>query len=541
MPTSSRKNTPPTFGPLVPLPGSERPAPAATKSSLANSNESINVTIRLRRRQSINTLVNQSAAVAQPLNRSDYARQYGASPADMRLVVAYAAANGLTVVLKSTARRTVLVRGTVAQLSKAFGVTLNIYRLADGSTVRGRKGPVMVPDNLVASIEGVFGLDNRPQARAHFQIYNPGDAQGIANPRAVAASFTPPQLAKLYNYPTDRTGKGQTIAIIELGGGFRQADITAYFKSIGLKAPSVKAVLVDGGKNAPSNANGADGEVMLDIEVAGGIAPGANIVVYFAPNTDQGFLDAITTALHDARNKPSVISISWGSAEKSWTPQALNSFNQAFQSAAALGVTICAAAGDTGSDDSVGDKLAHVDFPASSPFVLACGGTKLLTTTNGTAISTETVWHESNTSATGGGISDVFDKPDYQAKASVPPSVNDGKRVGRGVPDVAAVADPATGYVVRVDGQNLVIGGTSAVAPLMAGLVALINEQRSQPVGFIHPKIYATPTVFRDVTQGDNITVTNSKGYSATTGWDACTGLGVADGQKLASLLTTVA
>lgn len=433
-----------------------------------------------------------------------------------------------------------MVRGTVGQLSRTFGVPLENYQMANGSLIRGRKGPVMIPDNLVRIIEGIFGLDNRPQAQAHFQRYRPGSTGAVANPRTVAASFTPPQLARLYNYPADRTGKGQTIALIELGGGYRTADIRAYFTSIGLKAPSVKAVLVDGGKNAPSNANGADGEVMLDIEVAGGIAPGANIVVYFAPNTDQGFLDAITTALHDVRNKPSVISISWGSAEKSWTPQALNSFNQAFQSAAALGVTICAAAGDTGSDDSVGDKLAHVDFPASSPFVLACGGTKLVTTPDGTGISNETVWHESNTSATGGGISDVFDKPDYQAPAVVPPSVNDGKHTGRGVPDVAAVADPATGYAVRVDGQNLVIGGTSAVAPLMAGLIALINEPLAQPVGFIHPKIYAASNAFRDITEGDNTTVTG-KGYAATTGWDACTGLGVADGQKLASLFTTVA
>ncbi len=540
MATSSRSSTSPTFGPLVPLPGSERSAPDAVSASPAKPDEQVDITIRLRRRQSLNERVSTSESVATPLTRTEYAQQYGAAPADIRLVVAYATANGLTVVLKSTARRTVQIRGTVATLSKAFGVTLTDYQLADGSTIRGREGAILVPDNLLSIVEGVFGLDNRPQARAHFQIYQPGTVTGVANLRAVAASFTPPQLATLYNYPTNRTGKGQTIAIIELGGGFRQADITAYFKRIGLKAPSVKAVLVDGGKNAPGTADGADGEVMLDIEVAGGIASGASLVVYFAPNTDQGFLDAITTALHDTRNKPSVVSISWGSAEKSWTPQALNSFNQAFQSAAALGVTICAAAGDTGSDDSVGDKLAHVDFPASSPFVLACGGTKLLTTTDGTAISTESVWHESNTSATGGGISDVFDKPDYQAKASVPPSVNDGKRVGRGVPDVAAVADPATGYVVRVDGQNLVIGGTSAVAPLMAGLLALINEQRGQPVGFIHPKIYAAPTVFRDITQGDNITVPGNKGYSATTGWDAGTGLGVADGQKLAALLTTV-
>ena len=242
-------------------------------------------------------------------------------------------------------------------------------------------------------------------------------------------------------------------------------------------------------------------------------------------------------AMHDIKYKPSVISISWGSAEKNWTPQALNSFNQALQAAAALGITVCAAAGDTGSDDSAGDGKVHVDFPASSPFVLACGGTKL--TASSSAITAEVVWHASNTSATGGGISDVFDLPTYQQASHVPPSVNDGIRVGRGVPDVAAVADPATGYSVRVDGKTFIIGGTSAVAPLMAGLIALVNQQIGKPIGFIHPTIYAHPTAFRDITQGNNKTTKGSKGYSAASGWDACTGLGVADGKKLATVVTS--
>jgi kumamolisin len=117
--------------------------------------------------------------------------------------------------------------------------------------------------------------------------------------------------------------------------------------------------------------------------------------------------------------------------------------------------------------------------------------------------------------------------------------VNDKTRIGRGVPDVAAVADPATGYAVRVDGRNMVIGGTSAVAPLMAGLIALINQQQGKSAGFIHPLIYANPSVFRDITQGDNITVTGGKGYAAVPGWDACTGLGVARGDRLAIVVGT--
>ncbi len=257
---------------------------------------------------------------------------------------------------------------------------------------------------------------------------------------------------------------------------------------------------------------------MLDIEVAGAVAPGATIAVYFAPNTDQGFLDAITKAIHDTVNKPSVVSISWGSAEVNWTQQALDNFNEAFKTAASLGVTICIAAGDSGSRDGETDGKVHVDFPASSPYALACGGTKLEVSNN--TITAETVWNESNDSASGGGVSSYFPLPDYQANAGVPLEV-DTQFKGRGVPDVAADADPDTGYKVLVDGQQMVIGGTSAVAPLMAGLIALLNEQNKTPSGFIHPTIYANPGLCRDITSGDNKTTSAGTGYTAGPGWDA--------------------
>src|SRR5262249_5050321 len=156
------------------------------------------------------------------------------------------------------------------------------------------------------------------------------------------------------------------------------------------------------------------GEVLLDIEVVGAVAPKAKIAVYFAPNTDQGFLDAITTAIHDRTRRPSAISISWGGPESSWTPQALNTYDQAFQDAAAMGVTVCCASGDDGSNDGVGDGLAHVDFPASSPNVLACGGTRLESSAG--KITKEVVWnHGANNGASGGGVSEHFPPPPYQA------------------------------------------------------------------------------------------------------------------------------
>ncbi|MDH5339735.1 MAG: S53 family peptidase, partial [Rubrivivax sp.] len=332
-------------------------------------------------------------------------------------------------------------------------------------------------------------------------------------------------------FPTGLDGSGECIGIIELGGGYRPSDLSAYFSSLGLAAPKVKVVHVDHGRNHPTNASSADGEVMLDIEVAGAIAPKATLAVYFAPNTDQGFLDAITTAVHDDVHKPSVISISWGSAESNWTAQAMTQFDQAFQAAAAMGVTICAAAGDNGSGDGQADGLPHVDFPASSPHVLGCGGTRLLA--SGSSIKSETVWNEGAGGATGGGVSGFFPPPAYQSGAQVP-SIAGTHHAGRGVPDVAGDADPVTGYQVLVDGQQLVFGGTSAVAPLWAGLVALMNQQLGHPVGFLNPLLYGSLTgkgLLHDIKTGSN------GAYAARPGWDPCTGWGSPDGAKLLNAL----
>jgi kumamolisin len=335
------------------------------------------------------------------------------------------------------------------------------------------------------------------------------------------------EIAQLYSFPTGVTGAGQTIGIIELGGGYKPTDITNYFNSLGLKAPTVTSVSVDNGTNSPTNANSADGEVLLDIEVAGAVAPGANIVVYFTTNTSQGFQDALSTAIHDTANNPSAISISWGAPEDGWTSQSMQTFDQVAQEGAALGVTITVASGDNGSSDGDTDGADHVDFPASSPHVLACGGTTLASS-NG-SISSETVWNNgSNGGATGGGYSAVFAQPSYQSAIS--------GQTGRGVPDVAGDADPDTGYNVLVDGEQIVVGGTSAVAPLWAGLVALLNQQLNKRVGFLNPAIYALPEPnngFNDITEGNN------GSYSAGPGWDATTGLGSPIGTTLATLLAT--
>jgi kumamolisin len=344
-------------------------------------------------------------------------------------------------------------------------------------------------------------------------------------------------LGTVYGFPDNTDGTGQTAAIVELGGGFDQSDLDTYFTGLNIvPTPTVTSVGVDGGRNVPGkDPSGADGEVLLDIEVLGALAPKATIVVYFAANTDKGFLDAVSQAVH-ATPTPAVVSISWGQSEDQWTGQARTAMDQAFADASALGVTICVAAGDNGSSDGQNDGAQHVDFPASSPHVLACGGTSLVADAQG-QVRSETVWNDTPTGggATGGGVSDAFGVPSWQVNVGVPTRAGNGTP-GRGVPDVAGDADPATGYQVLVDGRPMVIGGTSAVAPLWAALVVRLTQALGRGLGLLQPVIYAgasagkQATGFRDITDGDN------GAYQAGPGWNACTGLGVPDGNALLAL-----
>lgn len=514
------------------LPGSEKSPFNTANATITPATGKLTVSVVVRPKAPINTRTLGKVR----LTRAEYTKNHGADKADLKLVHAFAKQYGLTVEKDTPKpeRRTVKLSGTVAAMQKAFGVELTQVSI-DGASYRVRQGVIHIPVELAGAVVAVLGLDNRPQAKSHCRVFkqtssDPASADPGIRPNAAATntSYTPVEVGQLYQFPAGATANGQTIGIIELGGGYRTADITAYFKTLGQAAPTVTAISIDGGKNSPSTASGADGEVMLDIEVAGAIAVGAKIVVYFAPNTDQGFIDAIASAVHDTTNKPSAISISWGGPESSWTQQSLNALDTACQAAVALGITITVACGDNGSSD--GGTGNNVDFPASSPHVLACGGTTL--TGSGSSITDEVVWNEiaNNEGATGGGVSTVFPLPTWQANSGVPLA---GTFAGRGVPDVSGDADPATGYTIRVDGQTIVIGGTSAVAPLWAGLIALNNAQNKTPAGFLQPTIYAAKgkSAFRDITSGNNGT------YSAGPGWDACTGLGSPIGTKLIALL----
>jgi kumamolisin len=521
-----------------PLQGSDRkPLDGARPIGPADPHERGEVTLLLRH-NALGALQDRVQRLTRgdyslmPLTREDFALTHGATPGDIEAVTAFAAAHNLAVVSADAGRRTVVLSGSVGDLSAAFDVTLQTYE-HDKGHYRGREGAVQLPDNLKDIVQAVMGLDNRPAATPHFRRpANVVSARNLNPPTKFC--YAPISVARLYSFPPGN-GAGQTIGIIELGGGTRAADLAAYFAGFGLQPPKLTTVSVDHALNqATGNIDSFDGEVMLDIEVAGAVAPGANLVAYFAPNTDAGFLDAITTAIHDTTNRPDIISISWGGPESEWTLQSLTAYDEAFQVAAALGITVCVASGDHGSTDGMTDGANHVDFPASSPHVLACGGTNLQARSG--MILSETVWNGgAQGGASGGGISGFFTAPAWQTGLAA--TLTAGGTIPltkRGVPDVCGDADPATGYQVRVDGTNTVIGGTSAVAPLWAALIARINAARKElgSVGFINPLLYDHPDALHHITEGNN------GAYAAAAGWDACTGLGSPKGNALATLLT---
>jgi kumamolisin len=531
---------PDAHGSLVQLSGSERTSlPDVTDIAPLDTSQRAEVTVVLRRRAELPEEIVVGPTV---LSSDELAEQYGADPADVDLVSRELSGRGLEVTAVHAVTRRVKVAGTLGGLSSAFGTTLRQVSSPDPRgrgrvTHRYREGPLYIPAALDGIVTAVLGLDTRPQAQPHFRIR--GDDPGPA--AAQGTSYPPNQVADIYNFPAGTDGTGQTVAVIELGGGFTASDLATYFASLGIPVPSITAVGVDGAANNPGEGGEASVEVNLDIDVIGAAAPGATQVVYFAPNDgDQGFVDAISDAAQ-ATPAPIAISISWGQSEDSWTAQGLSAMNQAMSDAAALGITVCVAAGDNGSSDGVKDGQVHVDFPASSPYALACGGTTLIADPATGAVSSEVVWNElaANKGAGGGGVSDQFALPGWQANAGVPAraSAQPADAGGRGVPDVAGNADPTTGYRIYCGGRAQVTGGTSAVAPLWSALVARLAQATGLRFGMLQPIVYAGVSPGTDVAGFRDITSGNNGAYFAGPGWDACSGLGVPDGT---ALLTTL-
>jgi kumamolisin len=522
------------------LPETKRTVPTnATKTEPGGPSEVAELTIRVRSRGDLKKLEREVyAQAARPLTERRYFShdeldaKYGARPGDFEVIESVASQHGLAVVRRSSSERSIVLRGQMPDLLKAFPSN---GELNDAE--------------LTEVVTGVHGYHTQPQGQSTAHV--PAPAPNRQNP---LTRLTATDVAASYSFPNSRranlNGAGQTVAFIELGGGYRRADLNRYFESLGQTTPRITAVSVDGGTNTPLPQPDQDTlEVMQDLEIAGAVVPDARFVVYFAADqTDRGLVDAISAAVHDSTHHPGVISISWGEPEECRSQEAISACHELFIEAAALGITVCASSGDHGTADLDGDQWAnsdkeiHVHHPACDPFVLACGGTMIK---NGK----EVAWNEDTPFgphqflgggwATGGGISKVFPVPGYQKNVKLPESLaSNWTGTGRGVPDIAMRA--TNSYVLRVGGrQPPVTGGTSAVAPLMAALVAQLNQATRSRVGYLNPFLYANSTngIFSDVIGGNNAIPGATPGYEACEGWDACTGWGTPVGTALSGAL----
>ena len=526
----------------VVIEGSHRKAlPGAKAIGRVNPNIEVEVTIKLRRKTPLPALDGRPVA---PLSRAEIARKYGASQEDMDKVLATFEAFGLTTVASNAATRSVRVSGPAATMERAFLVQLFNYTHPTGD-YRGRVGHVHVPRQVKDIVQGVFGLDNRRVANRKKSY---ASAQARHAGVIPASWYTSAQLAARYQFPPG-DGSGQAVGLLEFGGGYFESDLQRFCTLADIPMPDVVTVSTDG--TSTSARDGAEGEVMLDVEVIAGVCPASTIVVYFAEFTEQGWITAIDAAVQDSDNDPGVLSVSWGYTEDEdiWTPAAMTAVNEALQEAALAGMTVCVASGDDGSSDAIMDGRAHVGFPASSPYVCCVGGT---TAKKGSALP-DVTWKEGDGlrsdqhGSSGGGVSAMFPRPTWQSAVTIQ-SANHGALLGRCLPDLSANADwDAAPYALLVDGQLQPNGGTSAAAPLVATLFTRINAGRSRDkrVGYVTPVLYQPVAGGNqpvgllgcsDVVRGNNITAAVG-GYSAAAGYDAATGWGTPIGIKLQELL----
>ncbi len=429
-------------------------------------------------------------------SRAELARETDADQNDVEMLKAYCAKMGVDVV--GTHWRSVTLSGPIAKLVEVFGATASIYELPDKRRFRHRSDSLHAPSDIAALLRGPFGIHQWPRSHAI------GTLQGHTTPLSAN------DVAARYEFP-EGDGSGQTVGIVQLRGEFKPDDFTQCMAAQGVtaKVPIVKRI--DDAELAHAEETEKDVESAIDTQIVGALAPGAQIVVYAAPDDERGVLDAIRAAIFDDDNRPSILSISFGFPEQLWTPVALTILDELFTAAALLGVSVFCAAGDNGAELDAAGK-PHVLAPASSPFANASGGTQLVANANGTA---EVAWPK-----TGGGFSESFDAAPWQSAA--------GPR--RGVPDFAAQVMP--GYAIVFDGATLAAGGTSAAAPMWSALVARVNQRLGAPSGFFAPLVYArAATLFRDVTSGGN------DRYQSAAGWNPCTGLGVPIGTAIDAML----
>jgi len=481
------------------------------------ANQQISVTVSLAPNDAagLNVFLQQVADPASPqykqyLTVQQFADRFGATAASIAKVSAYLRAQGLSVAPATANHLSLAAHGTAAQVQKAFGTSLATYHDAQQNrTFFANASAPELPASIAGAVSDVAGLSDYV-VHSHYTSRNPAAAKAVTG-------LTPSQARSGYNVASaisaGYTGKGSVVGVLEFSG-FKQSNITAYDKHFSL-TPSTPAVVNAGG--GTTDLSGED-EVELDIEVVQALAPGATVKVYEAPNSDAGEIALYAQTVSD--NVP-IVSTSWGTDEADETPANRVALNTDFQEAAAQGQSVYAASGDNGSDDA-GNGGTSVDFPASDPFVTGAGGTTLKLASGG-AYSKETAW-----SGSGGGVSSYFATPAFQS------AVNSGAY--RDVPDVAADADPSTGWAIYTGGSWGEIGGTSAAAPNWAAFTAIYDSEakaKSKPVlGYANASIYTLASsssyksAFHDVTSGSNGAYSAAKGYDKVTGWGSYNGAG---------------
>ena len=529
--------------------GTEHAHPADHKDiGATDRGKSVSVTLILRRRAGkkpleIEDFARSAARRHERITHDQFAGAYGAEPREIAAVQTWARSHGLEVVDTNPAARSVVVRGTVGAVNEAFGVELHDYK-TPRETYHSHDGPATLPPEIAEYVEATSGLDNRTVPAVHYTTAN---VTASASDPPNTAPLTPQQVAALYDFPTG-TGSGQTVGIYEMatsGGppGYSLSDITATMKGYGLPAPQPIDVAVDG----VTNSGVSDGETGLDITVAGAVAQGAKLAVYFTGGQTQNIIHALQRMIHPNTGdpEPTVISISygWGPDDEnagSFSSQEYTQISALFQDAANLHITVLVSSGDSGAYIA-STTAAQVSYPASDPWVTACGGTTV-GNVNGANFD-EYAWNDQGAGgpgASGGGVSGRFPVPVYQNGAGVPNQIVTNQP-GRGVPDLAGNASENSGYVQYISGSPQPVGGTSAVAPLYAGLMAIVNANLGAPAGFLNPTIYGLAgSGFRDITSPPgpaNNSYGSVTGYPVKTGWDACTGWGSVKGTALQTAL----
>jgi kumamolisin len=535
------------MGQTVPLAGSYRTEPqGATYVGEVDPDERIVVTVYLKRRTpdlyqpgSAGDLARLSKPVTRRALSVERRRTHGRAANRIKKL---AARFGVTLCGFDLSQRIVALEATARQMTEILGATLRIYD--DGHCrFRARVGSLVVPKEIAPWTRAILGFDQRP-------IVKPVPRLRPQVGAALGAGMWPTEVAALYGIPLDHDVSKICVGIIALGGGYLATDLAKALAAMGREPPNIidqsvgtpttAGGSVSAGGPAPANGNHfgggsvADEEIALDLQILASLLPKARIVVYFAGNTIQSLVGAINQAIFDDVNRPQVLSISWGSAEMFWSPSARDAMQAVLADAQRLKVTVLFAAGDELATGGLDDGKAHVWFPSSSPYALGCGGTQ--PANGGAGAGEEVVWND-GTSGTGGGVSDFYPVPAYQSALALPPSVNDGK-IRRGVPDVAAAAAATPGYRIVLNGSEMVKDGTSAATPLWAGLIAIANAVRDEPVGFANSALYSNPAAFRQIDHGDNRV--GGKGYAAGPGWNACTGLGVPNGADIVAALAAI-